>query len=117
MAVDSFKVSEISAYLHFLWAETPVQFILAIVLLYQILGRSSMVGIAMMALLLPVNMVISKRFAQIQKRILAATDARIHTTNEVLTNIRIIKYFAWEDRFLGVVDEKRVIELRQLRIR
>ena len=117
MAVDSFKVSEISAYLHFLWAETPVQFVLAIVLLYQILGSSSIVGIGMMALLLPVNMVISKRFANVQKKILAATDARIHTTNEVLTNIRIIKYFAWEDRFLGVVDEKRVVELRQLRNR
>lgn len=117
MAVDSFKVAEISAYLHFLWAETPVQFVLAIVLLYQILGSSSIVGIVMMGLLLPVNMIISKRFATVQKRILAATDARIHTTNEVLTNIRIIKYFAWEQRFLGLVDEKRVVELRQLRNR
>lgn len=117
MAVDSFKVAEISAYLHFLWAETPVQFVLAIVLLYQILGYSSIVGIGMMALLLPVNMLISKRFATCQKLILAATDARIHTTNEVLTNIRIIKYFAWEQRFLGTVDEKRVTELKHLRSR
>ena len=117
MAVDSFKVAEISAYLHFLWAETPVQFVLAIVLLYKILGYSSIVGIGMMALLLPVNMAISKRFAQVQKKILAATDARIHTTNEVLTNIRIIKYFAWEQRFLATVDEKRVVELRHLRNR
>ncbi|KXL50173.1 hypothetical protein M433DRAFT_151473 [Acidomyces richmondensis BFW] len=117
MAVDSFKVAEISAYMHFLWAETPVEFVLAIVLLYQFLGNSSIVGIAMMGLLLPVNMVISKRFATVQKQILAATDARIHTTNEVLTNIRIIKYFAWEQRFLGAVEEKRVVELRYLRNR
>ncbi|KAK4543111.1 hypothetical protein LTR36_005888 [Oleoguttula mirabilis] len=117
MAVDSFKVAEISAYLHFLWAETPVQFILAIVLLYKFLGYSSIVGIGMMALLLPVNMVIAKRFGTVQKQILAATDARIHTTNEVLTNIRIIKYFAWEQRFLAAVDEKRVVELRYLRNR
>ena len=117
MAVDSFKVAEISAYLHFLWAETPVQFVLAIYLLYRILGNSSIVGIGMMALLLPVNMIIAKRFASVQKKILAATDARIHTTNEVLTNIRIIKYFAWEQRFLATVDEKRVTELRELRNR
>ena len=117
MAVDSFKVAEISAYLHFLWAETPVQFVLAILLLYEFLGHSSFVGIGMMALLLPVNMVIAKRFASVQKQILAATDARINTTNEVLTNIRIIKYFAWEHRFLATVDEKRVIELKQLRNR
>ncbi|OQO01114.1 hypothetical protein B0A48_13357 [Cryoendolithus antarcticus] len=117
MAVDSFKVAEISAYLHFLWAETPVQFVLCIVLLYRILGYSSIVGIGMMALLLPVNMVIAKAFTRTQKLILAATDARIHTTNEVLTNIRIIKYFAWEQRFLATVDEKRVTELRHLRNR
>lgn len=117
MAVDSFKVSEISAYLHFLWAETPVQVVLAIVLLYRILGYSSIAGIGMMALLLPVNLTISKQFARIQKLILAATDARIHTTNEVLTNIRIIKYFAWEQRFLGLVEEKRKAELKYLRNR
>jgi ABC-type multidrug transport system fused ATPase/permease subunit len=117
MAVDSFKVSEICAYLHFLWAETPVQFILAIYLLYSILGYSSIAGIIMMALLLPINMYIAKQFTKTQKKILAATDARIHTTNEVLTNIRIIKYFAWEQRFLGQVDEKRSVELRNLRNR
>nr|POE56764.1 atp-dependent bile acid permease [Quercus suber] len=70
-----------------------------------------------MGLLLPVNMVIANKFSTIQKQILAATDARIHTTNEVLTNIRIIKYFAWEDRFLASVDEKRALELRHLRNR
>jgi ABC-type multidrug transport system fused ATPase/permease subunit len=117
MAVDSFKVSEISAYLHFLWAETPVQFVLAIVLLYLYLGKSSFVGIGTMGLLFPVNMYIAKQFTSVQKKILAATDARIHITNEVLTNVRIIKYFAWEQRFLASVDEKRVVEMRHLRNR
>ncbi|OCK81762.1 hypothetical protein K432DRAFT_424668 [Lepidopterella palustris CBS 459.81] len=117
MAVDAFKVSEICAYLHFLWANTPVQVIVAIVLLYRILGYSSIAGISMMALLLPINLFISKRFASIQKLILAATDARIHTTNEVLSNIRIIKYFAWEQRFMGLVNEKRSVELAHLRRR
>jgi ABC-type multidrug transport system fused ATPase/permease subunit len=117
MAVDSYKVSDICAYLHFLWASTPVQFIVSIVLLYRILGNSSFVGIAMMALLLPVNMVIAKQFAKIQKRILAATDARIHTTNEVLTNIRVIKFFAWEQRFMALVDEKRSTEITEIRRR
>ncbi|KAH9872673.1 hypothetical protein J1614_005067 [Plenodomus biglobosus] len=117
MAVDAFKVSEISAYLHFLWANTPVQVVVAIVLLYRILGYSSIAGIGMMVILLPINMYVAKQFAKIQKLILAATDARIHTTNEVLTNIRIIKFFAWEQRFIGLVNEKRHVELRHLRRR
>ncbi|KAF2868418.1 ABC transporter type 1, transmembrane domain-containing protein [Massariosphaeria phaeospora] len=117
MAVDAFKVSEISAYLHFLWANTPVQVVVAIVLLYGILGYSSIAGIGMMLILLPINLYVAKQFASIQKLISAATDARIHTTNEVLSNIRIIKYFAWEQRFIGLVNDKRYSELKYLRRR
>ncbi|KAF2727713.1 P-loop containing nucleoside triphosphate hydrolase protein [Polyplosphaeria fusca] len=117
MAVDAFKVSEICAYLHFLWAVTPVQVVVAVALLYNILGYSSIAGIGMMAVLLPINLYVSKQFAKIQKLILAATDARIHTTNEVLSNIRIIKFFAWEQRFIGQVNEKRTSELKYLRNR
>ena len=57
MAVDSFKVAEISAYLHFLWAETPVQFVLAIVLLYQILGYSS-IAVSYTHLTLPTKRIV-----------------------------------------------------------
>jgi len=117
MAVDSFKVAEICAYLHFLWASTPVQIVVAIVLLYQIMGYSSIVGIGVMIFLLPINMYIAKQFSKTRKQILAATDARIHATNEVLSNIRIIKFFAWEQRFMALVEEKRTSELLYLRRR
>ena len=115
MAVDSFKVSEISAYLHFLWGSTPVQLILCIVLLYRILGWSALASIVMMILVMPLNLFIAKQFTKVQKKVMAATDVRIHTTNEILQNIRIIKYFAWERRFGQIVGEKRAIELKTLR--
>ena len=117
MAIDSFKVSEVGAYLHFLWASVPVQVIMAVTLLYRILGFSSFAGIALMVLMMPVNLFIARQFRNIQNRILASTDARIHATNEVLQNIRIIKYFAWERRFEEIVGEKRRAELNSLRIR
>lgn len=117
MAIDSFKVSDISAYLHFLWASVPVQLTIAIILLYKILGVSSFAGIGLMVLVLPVNIFIANQFQKAQKKIMAATDARIHSTNEVLQNIRIIKYFAWEQRFEDIVNEKRRTELKALRRR
>lgn len=117
MAIDSFKVSEVGAYLHFLWASVPVQVTMAVVLLYRILGFSSFAGIALMVLILPVNVYIARMFRQVQNKILASTDARIHSTNEVLQNIRIIKYFAWEQRFENIVNEKRRAELKSLRRR
>lgn len=117
MAVDSFKVSEVSSYLHFLWVSAPVLLIICISLLYRTLGYSSFASIGLMAMVMPLNFFIARGFASRQKIIMAATDARIHTTNEVLQNIRIIKYFAWERRFADVVNEKRRVELRALRKR
>ena len=117
MSIDSFKVSEISAYWHFLWASVPVQLTVAILLLYNILGLSSVAGIVFMILVLPLNVVIARAFQTTQKKIMVCTDARIHSTNEVLQNIRIIKYFAWEQRFTDQVNDKRRAELDALRRR
>jgi ABC-type multidrug transport system fused ATPase/permease subunit len=114
MSIDSFKVAEVCAYLHFLWAAVPVQLVMAVSLLYKVLGYSSFVGILMMVLILPLNLYIAHSFQAAQKRIMAATDGRIHVTNEVLQNIRIIKYFAWEQRFQNNVNEKREVELNAL---
>ena len=115
MSVDSFKVSEVSAYFHFLFPTVPVQMVVAITLLYQFLGWSSIAGIVVMLSLMPINIFIARQFSRSQKRIMAGTDGRIHTTNEVLQNIRIIKYFSWELRFAHNVDEKRRVELKALR--
>ncbi|KAF4983679.1 hypothetical protein FZEAL_966 [Fusarium zealandicum] len=117
MSVDSFKISEITAYLHFLCASAPTQLIVAIVLLWQVMGLSAIPGIVVMIFLLPINYGLARGFTITSKRILAATDKRINVTNEVLQNIRIIKYFAWEQRFGRIIDEKRRDELKALRSR
>ncbi|KAK0635814.1 hypothetical protein B0T17DRAFT_624801 [Bombardia bombarda] len=117
MSVDSFKVSEVTSYLHFLVASAPTQLTVSIILLYQVMGKSAIPGFIIMCLLLPVNIMFARGFNSTQKTIMAATDKRIHTTNEILQNIRIIKYFAWEHRYATIVDEKRKAELAALRRR
>jgi ABC-type multidrug transport system fused ATPase/permease subunit len=117
MSVDSFKISEITAYLHFLCASAPAMLIMSIILLWQVMGWSAIPGVIVMAFLLPINYLIGVGFNTTSKKILAATDKRINLTNEVLQNIRIIKYFAWEKRFAMMIDEKRHTELIALRSR
>lgn len=117
MSVDSVKISEGGAYLFSLWAETPVQIGVAIVLLYRILGLSSLTGIGVMILLMPVNTMIAKSLTKTQTDIMSATDARIHATNELLQNIRLIKLFAWDRHMRSTVEEKRRVELKMLRSR
>ncbi|KAG6006960.1 hypothetical protein E4U21_006580 [Claviceps maximensis] len=117
MSVDSFKIAEVTAYLHFLVAAAPTQLIVSVVLLWQVMGLSAIPGLIVMVFLLPVNYFLAKGFNITSKNIMAATDKRINVTNEVLQNIRIIKYFAWEDRFGRTIDEKREAELKALRSR
>ncbi|QUC20031.1 uncharacterized protein UV8b_04272 [Ustilaginoidea virens] len=117
MSVDSFKVSEVTAYLHFLCASAPMQLVVSVVLLWQVMGLSAIPGLVVMVFLLPVNYFLAKGFNITSKNIMAATDKRINVTNEVLQNIRIIKYFAWEERFGRIIDEKREAELKALRSR
>ena len=117
MSVDSFKIAEITAYLHFLCAMAPVQLTMSVVLLWQVMGYSSIPGLVIMVILLPVNYLFALGFTKTSKQILKATDKRINVTNEVLQNIRIIKFFAWESRFGAIVDEKRAGEIKALRSR
>ncbi|KAJ2967702.1 hypothetical protein NQ176_g9533 [Zarea fungicola] len=117
MSVDSFKISETTAYLHFLVGAAPVQLAVSVFLLWQVMGLSAIPGIVVMIFLVPVNYLLANGFSVTSKNIMAATDKRIHVTNEVLQNIRIIKYFAWERRFGTIIDEKREVELKAMRSR
>lgn len=117
MSVDSFKIAEVTAYLHFLCASAPTQLTVSIFLLWQVMGLSAIPGIIVMIFLLPINYMLARGFNITSKNIMAATDKRINVTNEILQNIRIIKYFAWERRFGKIVDEKRQAELKALRSR
>jgi len=117
MAVDTFKVSEISAYLHYLMAGVPVELAIAIGLLYNLLGPSALIGILVMVLIFPAQYLITRRFNVVQAKLMRATDKRVTRLDEVLQSIRIIKFFAWEDRFTELVNEARTEELVWLRER
>lgn len=117
MSVDTYKVSELTSYMHSLLAMAPVQIIVSVVLLWHVMGLSAIPGIIIMVLLLPINYGIGRGFNYTFNKMMLATDKRVNITNEVLQNIRIIKYFAWEKRFGFMIDEKREAELNALRSR
>ncbi|KAH8816638.1 putative ATP-dependent bile acid permease [Xylogone sp. PMI_703] len=115
MAIDSTNISEISAYLHFVWISFPLQISVATYLLYRTLGISGVGGVVLMLVLLPLNVAVNKRQSTAQAQLLTATDARIHSSNEFLSNIRIIKFCAWENGIKERITKLRNIELKRLR--
>ncbi|KAK4220855.1 P-loop containing nucleoside triphosphate hydrolase protein [Podospora fimiseda] len=103
--------------MHQLWASVPVQILLAVGLLYRTLGLSVFSGIALMALMVPVNSRIAQGMGAIQMEIMAASDARIQTTTEIIRSIWTIKLIAWDSFFEKQIGEKRSAELKLLRAR
>lgn len=116
MSVDAFKVSEICGYLHF-FLGSVIMILIAIVLLYKLLGWSALVGAVSILAMLPVNYKLARWMSEMQKKMLYVTDKRIQMLNETLQSIRIIKYFAWEDNFFKNIMEVRLKEIHQLKIR
>ena len=117
VSVDSFKVGDITAYLHFVFPECPLTIILAIFGLYRLLGYSALIGVSVLVLTLPLTYFVNGLFVKYQKQLLAAIDVRLDATTEVLSNISIIKISGWSDRFFKLLGESRAKELMILKKR
>ncbi|KAK0755466.1 LOW QUALITY PROTEIN: hypothetical protein N5P37_011974, partial [Trichoderma harzianum] len=117
MAVDAANVSEVSAHMHLTWVNFPLQVLVASLSLYSILGSSGILGVMLMIALLPLNVLVSKRQVAAQMKVLSAADARVQASNELITNIRVIKLCAWEEEFRRKIRLLRTAELSELRVR
>lgn len=116
MAIDAFKVSEICGYLHY-FVGAILMIIFCTVLLYNLLGWSALVGSLAIVVLLPVNYQFAQWLGRLQKQMLGVTDKRIQKLNETFQSIRIIKFFAWEDKFFQSAMDVRNEELKYLKYR
>lgn len=113
MSVDSTKVLEVSCYLMYLWT-TPLQVLICISFLIYVLGWSALTGIAIMILMIPIGRFMGKQIAKRQKILMQSSDKRLSSTLELLSGIRLIKFFAWETNFLKAIDSLRSTELVNL---
>ncbi|QHS74704.1 bile acid-transporting ATPase YBT1 [Saccharomyces paradoxus] len=116
MAIDAFKVSEICGYLHS-FLEAFVMTVVALALLYHLLGFAAIVGVLIIVAMLPLNYKLAKYIGDLQKKNLAVTDNRIQKLNEAFQAIRIIKYFSWEENFEKDINTIRENELSLLLMR
>ncbi|RPD55459.1 P-loop containing nucleoside triphosphate hydrolase protein [Lentinus tigrinus ALCF2SS1-7] len=99
--------------MHFVYSlvESPFQIVLCMIFLYQIMGWSTFVGVAIMLLSLPVPGFITARLQGTQREKMERTDSRVQTVTEMMNVIRMIKLFGWEPRIATQLNEKRELEL------
>ncbi|KAJ7071475.1 hypothetical protein C8F01DRAFT_1317450 [Mycena amicta] len=89
----------------------PLELTLCVVFLYNVLGWSAFVGMAVMILLFPIPGYVAKLIQTVQQRRLKTTDARVQVVTETMNVLRMIKLFGWERQMNERVAEKREEEL------
>lgn len=71
---------------------------------------------ALVAILLPLQYYLGMRASFYQERNSAISTSRIHLMSEILTAIKLIKFYAWESPFTARISEIRRKEIESLRL-
>lgn len=92
-----------------------VEVVAAIALIYAILGPSSLAGIAVLLLSIPISNRIADRMKGTAGALAQLSDKRVGLMSDLLRGIRVVKFYAWEKSFARRIDGVREQELVQLR--
>jgi len=114
MSVDAQRLMELMAYINSLWS-SPLQIAGAIYFLYNTLGISVLAGVGVLILIIPVNMLFGSKWHSLQVKQMAQKDERIKIINEVISGIKVLKLYAWEESFMKQIKRIRDKELKFLR--
>ncbi|KAF9126567.1 hypothetical protein BGW39_006512 [Mortierella sp. 14UC] len=93
----------------------PVEIGLGLWLLYRLVGWSLLAGLAVFAIVTPIQALLARFLTSFQKNKLKAMDSRLRLMTEILANIKIVKLYSWEDAFRKKIDALRDRELRAQR--
>ncbi|KAI9317309.1 P-loop containing nucleoside triphosphate hydrolase protein [Dichotomocladium elegans] len=93
----------------------PLRMVLSLGALYLIVGTAAIWGVLVSLAIQPVIFYSSKLFRTVYMRTMSASDKRLEVMQEMLSSIRIIKFFAWEDQFRKRVQDARAEELKAVR--
>jgi ABC-type bacteriocin/lantibiotic exporter with double-glycine peptidase domain len=85
-----------------LWA-LPLQIVLALVILYCIVGVATLTSFLTMLCVMLICLYIARKQKGIMVKIMACKDFRIKRTNEAVSNMKILKLQASQDQFLQQV--------------
>nr|XP_014338879.1 PREDICTED: LOW QUALITY PROTEIN: multidrug resistance-associated protein 4-like [Bos mutus] len=99
--------------LHYLWVG-PLQAVAVTALLWMEIGMSYLPAMAVLIILLLLQSCFRMLFSSLRSKTTAFTDDRIRTMSEVITGIRTVKMYAWEQSFIDLITRLRREEISKI---
>jgi len=113
MSVDAQRLQDLTTYLHAVWFSF-YQIGLALFLLWQQLGPSTLAGLAIICIMIPVTKAVAMYMGRLQKKVMTSKDQRVDVNSEVLGAMKVVKLQAWEGPFIDRITNLRDAELKDL---
>ena len=115
MSVDCQRVLDGLPMVNQVWS-SPMSLVLAMILLYRELGPSSFAGVAVLAVITPLNMLGTKKGQALMEKQMEYRDMRMKQMNEILPGIKVLKLYAWENPFVDKVKDFRATEITLMQL-
>ena len=93
----------------------PIQFFGYLTLIWFQIGWTVFASVGLILLVLPLNISIFRNVLGAYASSQGATDKRVKLINELITGIRIVKFYAWEKPFQAVIEATRERELEWIK--
>ncbi|XP_063924666.1 ATP-binding cassette sub-family C member 4-like [Zophobas morio] len=110
---DVGKFDDAFTFFQYMWI-APLEIAVGVVYMDVKLGHTALVGVVFLTLCLLFQTYISKKIFQKRRQIALKTDKRVCLVNDVVSGIRAIKMYAWEDYFIEVIEKARSAELKKV---
>lgn len=92
----------------------PIPVVIAVALLLHNIGVTSLTGIGLFIVSLVVCVLLTSKLFFTRETVVKYTDERISLMREVLNNLKIIKFYAWELAYKANITKVREREMRYL---
>ncbi|XP_068614030.1 ATP-binding cassette sub-family C member 12-like [Brachionichthys hirsutus] len=110
---DGHKLFEAVVFASFLLS-APVLFFVCIIYACFVLGSTALTGVFIYLIFIPVQFYLAMVINKFKWKAMVLTDSRVRTMNEILSSIKLIKMYAWEDSFEEKIADIRKHEMREM---
>ncbi|CAM6128490.1 unnamed protein product [Calypogeia fissa] len=114
VSVDVNRVGEFSWYMHEIFV-LPFQLVLALLILYKVIGVATISALVASIIVMVSNMPLATLQDSYQEKLMEAKDKRMKALTESLRSMQVLKFQAWETKYLSQIEDLRKIEYHRLK--